>query len=151
MNIKSEELMVGNLVICHHPTQPEEVVAITFGLLSMLERQEDGFIDKDSPLYRIVKPIPLTDEILKRNKFEAKEGHLLMLDDFFDIDIWEYSDGIWIVKYDCCEMNMPFEQLTICYLHELQQFMRHCGIDKTIEYRLQTLVYGRERCIKKEK
>lgn len=78
-------------------------------------------------------PIPLTAEKLEEIGFEPRDGHFILSDDYYDIDIWEYSDGIWNARFDCCEMNMPSEQWTISYLHELQQFLRHNQINKDIE------------------
>lgn len=74
-------------------------------------------------------PIPLTAEKLEEIGFEPRNGLFILSDDYYDLHVLEYSDGIWIARFDCCEMNMPSEQLTISYLHELQQFLRRCQID----------------------
>lgn len=150
--MKANELMIGDWLQYYDCNLEKKCYAQVTSIQA--DGTEPYIQTSDSDVYYPVntyKDISLTADILESIGFEPRDGHFILSDDYYDIDIWEYSDGIWIVKYDCCEMNMPFEQLTICYLHELQQFMRHCGIDKTIEYRLQTLVYGRERCIKKEK
>ena len=82
---------------------------------------------------RDLEPIPLTAEMLSKLGFKKKGNRYGIYDDYFDFEMHEYNDGIWVVSYHCCEMSLPDEQLLICYIHQLQHFMRHCGIDKTIE------------------
>ena len=65
-----------------------EIVKVTSGLLSILERQKNGIINNSSPLYRIVKPIPITEEILKKNGFFGQEyGEIII--------------GEWRIMCDC--------------------------------------------------
>lgn len=78
-----------------------------------------------------VEPIPLTLAILEKN-FEKKTLYGIF-DDYFDLEIREYNDGIYVATYHSCEMNVPDEQMVLSYVHELQHFLRHCGIDKNIE------------------
>ena len=75
--------------------------------------------------------IPITKEILEKN-FEKKTFYGIY-DDYFDLDIREYSDGLYIVTYHSCEFNIPDQTIHVSWVHELQHFMRHCSIDKTIE------------------
>jgi hypothetical protein len=77
-----------------------------------------------------LEPIPLTPEILEKN-FEKKTFYGIY-DDYFDLDIWEYSDGLYIVTYHSCEFNIPDQTIHLSWVHELQHFMRHCGIEKEI-------------------
>ena len=78
-----------------------------------------------------LEPIPLTPEILEKN-FEKKTSYGIY-DDYFDLDIREYSDGLYIVTYHSCEFNIPDQTIHLSWVHELQHFMRHCGIEKEIE------------------
>ena len=78
-----------------------------------------------------VEPIPLTPEILEKN-FEKKTFYGIY-DDYFDLDIREYSDGLYIVTYHSCEFNIPDQTIHLSWIHELQHFMRHCGIEKEIK------------------
>lgn len=83
-----------------------------------------------------LEPIPLTAEILEKNGFEtedAKEGGFVICDDYYDIFIYEWSDSIWVARYESTEMYIPFEQATMSYVHELQHFLRTSGIEKEIE------------------
>lgn len=75
--------------------------------------------------------IPITEKILEKN-FEKKTFYGIY-DDYFDIDIREYSDGLYIVTYHSCEFNIQDQTIHLSWVHELQHFMKHCGIDKTIE------------------
>jgi len=79
-----------------------------------------------------LEPIPLTAEILEQNGFKKKGHRYGIYDDYFDFEIYEYNDGTWIVTYHCCEMSLPDEQLLVCYVHQLQHFMRHCAIEKEL-------------------
>ncbi len=79
-----------------------------------------------------LEPIPLTAEILEQNGFKKKGHRYGIYDDYFDFEMYEYNDGTWIVTYHCCEMQLPDEQLLVCYVHQLQHFMRHCAIEKEL-------------------
>lgn len=76
-------------------------------------------------------PIPLTPEILEKN-FEKKGHRYGIYDDYFSFELYEYNDGTWVAIYHCCEMQMPDEQLMICFVHQLQHALRLCGIEKEI-------------------
>lgn len=83
-----------------------------------------------------LEPIPITVEMLEKNGFEtedAKDGGFVLCDDFYDIFIYEWSDSIWVARYESTEMNIPFEQATMSYVHELQHFLRASGFEKEIE------------------
>lgn len=83
-------------------------------------------------------PIPLTAEILEKNGFLYKKLKGIggdseiwgLADDYFDIDIYEWSDSIWVFRYDCCEMSLPHMQVTMSYVHELQRALRDCGLSE---------------------
>ena len=78
-----------------------------------------------------VEPIPITEKFLAQN-FEKKVMYGIY-EDYYDFEIREYSDGIYIANYHNCEMDLPDESVTISYVHELQHFLRHCRICKTFE------------------
>ena len=87
-----------------------------------------------------IKPIPLTAEILEKIGFHhhliAERGFTreewTLSDDYYDIVVSEWSDSIWVFRYECTEMNTPHEQRVFGYVHELQHALRECGIDKEI-------------------
>lgn len=75
-------------------------------------------------------PIPITPEILEKN-FEKKTFYGIY-DDYFDLDIREYTDSLYIVTYHSCEFNIPDQAIHISWVHELQHFLVHCCIEKEI-------------------
>lgn len=84
--------------------------------------------------------IPITAEILEKNGFLYKklkgigDNEIWRIeDDYYDIDIYEWSDSIWVFRYDCTEMSLPHTQVVMSYVHELQHAFRLCGIEKEIE------------------
>jgi hypothetical protein len=84
------------------------------------------------------EPIPLTAEILEKNGFSYRKcdggaEEWWIEDDYYDIVVHEWSDSIWVFRYESTEMNLPHEQRTMSYLHQLQHAFHDCGIDKTIE------------------
>lgn len=78
-----------------------------------------------------IDPIPLTKEILEKN-FEKKTFYGIY-DDYFDLDIRQYSDSIYVVTFHNCEMSFPDQSVTLSFVHELQHFLRHCGIEYEIK------------------
>ena len=76
----------------------------------------------------MVKPIPLTAEILEKNGFVRSKV----------FEVWKYEDGevsmLWkpfpflTVDCDSAIVKFPCE-----HVHKLQHAMRLCGIEKTIE------------------
>lgn len=83
-----------------------------------------------------INPIPLTPEILEKNGFAyfsiGGAEQWLINDDYYDINVYEYSDSIWVFRYDCTEMSLPHTQVTMSYVHELQHCLKMVGIDKEI-------------------
>lgn len=83
--------------------------------------------------YKEVDAIEITEDRLERNgfKYYGDSGWWLE-DDFFDIHIYEWSDSIWVFRYEGTEMNTPYEQRVISYFHELQHAFRDCGIEQEL-------------------
>jgi len=90
-----------------------------------------GVLNECDILVGDIQPIPLTPEILEKNGFEKKTFYGIY-DDYFDFYIREYSDGLYIVTYHSCEFNIPDQTIHVSWVHELQNFMKHCGIEKDI-------------------
>ena len=79
-----------------------------------------------------LEQIPITPEILTKIGFEQRcEGVFTLLDDYFDLTISEYNDGLFKAVYH--DYDMPDQRLLICYVDELQRFFTDCGIEKDIE------------------
>lgn len=138
--LKVTDLMVEDWVICYHPSRPQSFERVSVGLLHTLDQQEHGHIKEDNPLFRIVQPIPLTPEILKKNGFVNSyideslnkdsvykynhfyTGNSVIVDMESNKLIVKYENNIW--------MNLPYNR-TI-YVHELQHVLKHCDIKKEI-------------------
>lgn len=87
-----------------------------------------------------IEAIPLTAEVLEKNGFHhhliAEKGfkreEWTLSDDYYDIVVSEWSDSIWVFRYESTEMNTPHEQRTMSYLHQLQHAFKDCCVDKDI-------------------
>ncbi len=81
-----------------------------------------------------LEPIPLTQAILAANfGMKNNTGLYGISDDYYDFDIYEINDGTYLARYHNCEMSsIPDEQVLVCYVHQLQHFMRHCLIEEDI-------------------
>lgn len=77
--------------------------------------------------------IPLTGEILESNGFRNIGGHWFDDNsDYYELEVEEYSDSIWRVIYHSTELNIGDERVFVSHVHELQHFLKHCGINKEI-------------------
>lgn len=89
-------------------------------------------IHVENHLVKEFDPIPITPEILEKN-FE-KKTYYGIFDDYYDFEIREYNEGMYIINYHSCEMAFPPTQIFgICFVHELQHCLALLGIDRQIE------------------
>jgi len=80
----------------------------------------------------IYMPIPLTPEILEKN-FLKRHGAYVILDDYFEVEICEYNDGLYRLLYNCTEMSLPRTQITeIGFVHQLQHALKMVGVEQEI-------------------
>lgn len=121
--MKATELMCGDLILVDgRPTR-------VYGIMERMGRVYDTMTN-DISLKRC-KPIPITTELLKKNHFRDIGGHLYDDDgEFYELSIYQYTDSIWQATYHTTEFCIGDERKFVCYLHELQQFIRACGIEK---------------------
>ena len=126
--MKANELMIGDWVL---DTEFERNEPDRIGIV-----EDDGRVWlKNRNSYQSVtycEPIPLTPEILEKN-FELKGERYYCGDEFNDIDINEYTDGLWEVTVWNVEIGMLDCKAYVCCVHELQHVLRLCEIDKEIE------------------
>lgn len=138
--MRPEELSVGNYVygieieggeetaeslVTRYPIQIERIYGDTILDNYGMERDIKDGID----------PIPLTAEILEKN-FTKKGNRYGIYDDYYDFELHEYNDGMWQAVYHNCEMSsIPDEQMSICFVHQLQRMMTdcYCGEDFKID------------------
>lgn len=136
--MKPTELMIGDWVYDNFHQAKTRVNTLTRALLWGTVEEKDGFYDDKQLMYEDVKPIPLTEEILKKNgwEYDDKEakfapctwsggGLILQVTDDGGYRIVVTSD------YDDDDTNdTPF---VLLYVHELQHAMRLRRIEKEIE------------------
>lgn len=143
--MKPEDLMVGDWVNFlidieggdteHDPKneiyQPMQIVSLTAwgGNDGEVESAESVINGIDQ-----VKPIPITAEILEKNFSQHSRYVYDHCDDYFDLYITEFSDGLWCVTFDEIEMSgLPTWKMYVSNVHELQHALRLCNIEKEIE------------------
>ena len=119
--MKANELMIGDWVAFQG--RPYQYTAED--LATMAECEKNGVPTDTSE-------IPLAKEILEQNGFERNGTNFIIADDYYDVIIFELTDSIWTVVYHDCEMSFPDQRMHIAFVHELQHFLRACGIDKEI-------------------
>ena len=142
--MKENDLMVGDWVHRHYNSIYEGEVSYDFRVTQLTRHygdellvwgeSTDGKHHGNLGSISQIEPIELTIEILEKNGFVKNNGNgkLCLSDDYFDIEIYEWSDSIWVFRYESCEMNIPHEQRTMSYLHELQHAFHDCGIETQI-------------------
>ena len=106
--MKTKELMIGDWV---YGTEKKK-----YGRVDKLEHD----VEDES-----VEPIPLTEEILKKNGFLGN-------------DYGEIIIGEWRIMCDCSNVAILHNEhvdidIPIRYVHELQHALKLCRIDKEIE------------------
>lgn len=126
--LTSKDLLVGDWVICYHPSRLKSFEKVSVGLLHTMQEQEYGHIKEDSPLFRIVEPIPLTPEILEKNGLANDPyGCHFEEDEYMELEISVEEEGIyWTINYN------EYCILKLKYVHELQHALRLCRISKEI-------------------
>jgi len=129
--MKANELMVGDWVysaFTEHPCKVEGIEWIESGYAFVKVSGVDGYKCIES-----LSPIPLTQEILEKNRFvnvENTQTSTIMYsfrDSLFRIEVYDFNH-ITIDSYytdSSCD-------IFISSIHELQHALRLCGIEKEI-------------------
>lgn len=131
--MKTNELMLGDWVI-HGFGFNGKVTEIDLNVVTIYDQ---GLDDGDGHCevtfaWNEVKPIPITAEILKKN-FDVQCDSYTYYTDYTELEIREYTDGLWEVVIDEIEMSgLPTWKMYVSNVHELQHALRLCGIDKEI-------------------
>lgn len=127
--MNAKELMIGDWVFTRG--QIEQVTSIYDGYICT-EHYEDSH-----DYY--FEPIPITPEILEKNftrtevrVLSGTKTHYIESDDFYCVALNEYTDSIWELEYTNCEAHFPLVRVLVAHVHELQNALRLCGIDKEI-------------------
>lgn len=122
----AKDLMIGDIVSVTPSSMPIRIVAIHKKKVAY-----HACTDRLSWIrIGLLRPIPLTPEILKKNFPSTTDWYFIGTDKFcFRID--KYKDK-WDLYFgrDGKGTNL---QIKISYVHELQHALRLCGINKEIE------------------
>lgn len=134
--MKANEIQIGDYLRRRYTcADTGREVVIDFQLTEIRKNGDSLYVCSEKGVVCKVEdaePIPLTPEILEKNGFESVRGIMTFMDEYYDIQIEDWSDSIFRIRVDFCEMNTPHFQATISYAHELQHCLRLCGIDKEI-------------------
>lgn len=142
--MKIDELMLGDWVRVNDPNGPfcSRVYGLSLEPSDIYAKEPDLTFaypyDEDC-----VDPIPLTPEILEKNGFEKLDfSHFQIGDRRLVLD----ADGRWdgplswhwvVTEMDTNAKGQPvvldYYVATISYVHELQNALRICGIEKEVE------------------
>jgi len=132
--MKATELMIGDWVYNTHNRQPEQVCEIMEHMVMLAYNDLYGYDE--------IEPIPLTSEILEQNGFVTKDKP----DGWPGYRSYTYLEGStgltlslhhdtgkykWSGKCEISLNAMPY-WIRFKYLHELQNILKICGINKEI-------------------
>lgn len=127
--MKANELMIGDWVDLSdeaNETIPCKVVGIMPEELYEIQPNDTAC---DIVGYDMVRPIPLTAEILEKNGFihSPNKWDLKNKDKFYPYEIHLEDEGHFLY----CEIRIynVFIQNKICDVHELQHALRLCGLN----------------------
>ena len=142
--MKAKDLMIGDWVYIYHPTRERTPVKVDGVWIETIERIDNGLTREDSPMFRIVEPIPLTTEILEKNGFEKHDFKFI-----WTLRTKEYKVQIeWKGKtmleighnFTIKDEQGRYDNVTYIrgwqeniYVHELQHALRLCGINLEIK------------------
>lgn len=127
INIK--ELSVGNWVSCEdNGKRSYQILAIN---------KDSVWLDKEGrKVYTqdMLEPTPITPEILEKNGGFYPKGSTWMKLDNHCRELWicRHTDGTyWLYSSGDCDKDENFAEIR--YVHQLQNALTLCGIDKEIE------------------
>ena len=76
-----------------------------------------------------LEPIPITQEMLEYNFIDMGHYQYGNLNEFQELRISVYSDGIYEVKVEEIEFSsLPTWKMYVSHVHELQHALRLCGL-----------------------
>lgn len=128
-NLKSTDLMVGDWVICHHPSMPESFERVSVSLLHTLEQQEHGHIKEEDPLFRIVKPISITEEFLLKYCEPETIKEILIYNlgyNSYGNSVFYHGGVLYFNEYG--DLDDDKEICDCLYVHTLQRIIKYLEI-----------------------
>ena len=122
-----------------HDMQPGQALKVTEMLSNGINPDWCGGEINDYVPEDAIEPIPITPEILEKNRFVNKKGRFMQKGNFDDppLIMWHLVDDK-ILKHPKSQLEIHHGYKSIhvsfvCdYVHELQHALRLCGIEKQI-------------------
>ena len=138
--MKTEELMIGDLVDFYHPHEPEKKIVTRHRVTEIFECGLVGISNHPNPVHADhIEPIKITPEILEKNGFKM----VLDKDKLPTYRIkWTRNPNLYFTVFTGVDgyWNPAGFGVTIAgvngvidYVHQLQHAMKLCGINKEIE------------------
>lgn len=134
--MKANSLMIGDIVNLCYRDLPLKVLGLDVRNKSILVEVQDNFKLKIAYDEEEIKPIPLTEEILKANGWKKNDPHWVStLRRYCDKDgsKWSLSftlqKGIWDA-YIHNGGDLNINKFHPMYVHELQHALRLCGLNE---------------------
>lgn len=81
-------------------------------------------------------PIPLTVDVIKDFGFEKTTSlvpRYILDDDLYTVFAKDIYDGAWLIDVLDNKFNLPDQSAIVYHVHQLQQWLRFCGIEREIK------------------
>ena len=136
--MKATELMIGDWVFDNFHQAKARVNTLTRAWLWGAVEKKDGFYDDEQLRYEDVKPIPLTEEILRTNGWEYNDEDAKFFPQTWvggGLKLQGANDGGYriVVTSDYDDEDTNSTPFILLYVHELQHALRLRKIEKEIE------------------
>lgn len=135
--MKASELMQGNIVRYEYDGRKFPARVVETYRNSVLVESINGEYEPIEIDECKIFPVPLTPEILEKNGFKKCEGNEWSLykkdgeKGLYNI-LWS-ADELYLEIASYTSLAGEFNRMGIKYIHQLQQALRLCGIEKEIE------------------
>ena len=83
-----------------------------------------------------IDPIPLTVDILKAYGFEKTSSvvpRYILSDNLFTVFAKNINDSAWLIDVLDNKFNLPDQSAIVYHVHQLQLWLRFCGIEREIK------------------
>ena len=123
------------IILEHHPKDNiPHIVKVSVDTLDLMDKMKIGLIQEQSPLYRIIEPIPLTPEILKKNGFkQTSKREYIVVDRNYNYLLVDYYDP-WFAIGNASDEEGEWQAFAdIRFVHELQNALKLLGINIEIK------------------
>lgn len=81
-------------------------------------------------------PIPLTVDVIKDFGFEKTSSlvpRYILDDDLYTVFAKDIYDGAWLIDVLDNKFNLPDQSAIVYHVHQLQQWLRLCGIEREVK------------------